>query len=312
MELMHHYSTVVYATFTCDPIIQPMFQARVARVALKCDYLLKTILAITALHMARSKSDKKEKDIYLATALDYYQNALQQATPLLLNLQEGDEEVLNLYFFSSFTIIYVLGSPPQETPTPADPLFGATLFPEWLFLIRGTKSIRPMVVEWDDELKIMFATYGERWVATHPKELPPSRDQDALDTLVGLLKDSVHDETKLDIYVRTVNHMRGIYHIIAFKPHGYVDLSDLFTWIYEVNEDFFPLLEMPTQEALAVFAYFCVLFKRSEFHFWLEGWADRLIRRVKGLVDREHEGWIAWPVEEIERAGGCGIAMDTR
>jgi hypothetical protein len=49
MELMHHYSAVVCSTLTCDPDIRPVFQTLTVRAALKCDYLLKTVLAVAAL-----------------------------------------------------------------------------------------------------------------------------------------------------------------------------------------------------------------------------------------------------------------------
>ncbi|KAK0617687.1 hypothetical protein B0T14DRAFT_434147 [Immersiella caudata] len=309
MELMHHYSSVVCSTLTCDSDIRPVFQTLMVRAALKCDYLLKTVLAVASLHMARSQPEKS--DAYFATALDYYQTALGAANSSLANLKEGGEpeEAVSLWFFSSLTIVFVLGSPPQDA-RPNDPLFAATLFPDWLFLIRGTKSIRPMIRA--DVMAAVTIAYRARWEAMHPGKFQPSREQDAMEELETLLRENLHDSDEhketLTVYLKAISMLKGIFHSIAVHGAEHLDICDLFMWIHEVNDDFIPLLEIPTREALAVFAYFCVLLKKAEFHCWLEGWGDLLIQRVKELVDGEHMGWIRWAVEEIE---GMGVKTGT-
>ncbi|KAK4444766.1 hypothetical protein QBC34DRAFT_442277 [Podospora aff. communis PSN243] len=313
MELMHHYSTVVCNTLSCDPEIRPVFQTLTVRAALKCDYLLKTVLAVAAVHMARSQPDKG--DTYFATALDYYQTALGAANSSLANLKaENDpEEAVNLWFFSSLTIVFVLGSPPQPTTHPSneDPLFSSTLFPDWLFLTRGTKSIRPMIPP--ETMSTLTSIYSARWNAMHPPAFSPSREQDALQNLETLLTQNLqNDKATLAIHLHATAVLRGIFHALSTHGPEHLDISDLFMWIHEVNDDFIPLLERPTQEALVVFAYFCVLLKRAEeWHCWLEGWGDLLMRRLRALVDGEHGAWIEWAVGEVEKGGkgvGWGVA----
>lgn len=53
------------------------------------------------------------------------------------------------------------------------------------------------------------------------------------------------------------------------------------------------------QEALAIFAYACVLFWKMEKFWWMEGWSGLIMNNVWGWLDGEHRGWIEWPIAEI-------------
>lgn len=80
-----------------------------------------------------------------------------------------------------------------------------------------------------------------------------------------------------------------------------LDLSDAFVWLFIVADDFLPLLKPsagPAQEALAIFAHFCILLKRLDGEWWLQGWGTHLILRCHSLLDDEHRLWIRWPIEE--------------
>jgi hypothetical protein len=69
--------------------------------------------------MARSQPDKG--DAYFATALDYYQTALGAANLSLANLKEGGDpdEAVNLWFFSSLTIVFGTPHPPAKRNNPS-------------------------------------------------------------------------------------------------------------------------------------------------------------------------------------------------
>jgi hypothetical protein len=126
---------------------------------------------------------------------------------------------------------------------------------------------------------VLFARYAKRWEAVRPESFLPSPEQTALDEVQGLLHANVADRTSLAIYRRAVQELRGYFHIFVSEATGSLDVTDLFIWIHEIIDDFILLLQVPTQEALVVFAYFCVLLKR--------------------LVGGEHGSWIRWPVAQI-------------
>ena len=85
------------------------------------------------------------------------------------------------------------------------------------------------------------------------------------------------------------------------------DVLDAMVWLWAVSDEFVPLLRVPSQEAVAIFAHFCVLLKHHESHWWLKGWGDHVMGRAREILDEEHREWIAWPVREMGKMdGGSG------
>ncbi len=117
------------------------------------------------------------------------------------------------------------------------------------------------------------------------------------------------------------------------------DVMDAMLWLWVVSDSLVPLLKSgsngggqgssgdpgrngdamegvveegrtePAQEAVAIFAHFCILLKHHESHWWLQGWADHLIARAYEILDEEHRIWIEWPMREVgwSPAGGLRV-----
>jgi hypothetical protein len=75
-----------------------------------------------------------------------------------------------------------------------------------------------------------------------------------------------------------------------------------------VSESLVPLLRVPTQEAVAIFAHYSVLLKHHESRWWLQGWAEHVVMRAQEILDEEHREWIEWPVRELELMSRGGVA----
>jgi hypothetical protein len=79
------------------------------------------------------------------------------------------------------------------------------------------------------------------------------------------------------------------------------ELIDAFIWVFFMAEDLLPLLRAPTtrREAVAIFAFFCVLLHRLDGHWWMQGWGRHLVAHAYDLLDEEGRLWIRWAVDEI-------------
>lgn len=185
-------------------------------------------------------------------------------------------------------------------------LFGESGFPEWLFLLQGTKSLIEMLGSPGEggQLDPFLAQLWRSgiWTNSHPEPGKASDMADALAELEMLVRATVEDRDALCVYVHAIKELRRV--SLAFFNDSQADITDLFTWIYLVLDDFLPLLKVPTQESVAIFSYFCVLLKKLDIHWWIQGWGDHLIRSAHKILDSEHKLWITWPVEEM----GCVFA----
>lgn len=133
----------------------------------------------------------------------------------------------------------------------------------------------------------------------HPQaaESHSADTQSPLQNLRMWLDESEQDTHRLYIYNRAVKELQSLYRLLQMDTR--LEILDAFVWIWEVADDFLPLLELPTQEAVAIFAYFFVVLKRLDDQWWLQGWADHLMSQAYATLDDEHRLWIGWPIEQI-------------
>ncbi|KAM0667074.1 hypothetical protein ACQRIU_004929 [Beauveria bassiana] len=300
LKLMHHFSTSTYATLFSSRTVRHFWRGEAVQSALKYDYVMRAMLAVSALHLAHHSPEKREQ--YISTALTYHRLASREAMSLMSDVDE--EHAGSLFLFSVLTIFFALGGPSQ--PSDGLLLFGESSFPEWLFLLQGTKSLIEMLgppgSRGPVEPLLAHARQSPLWKDPRPETGDASDMMDAMAELEMLVCSTVDDSEALRIYKYAIKELRMV--AMVFLKESQADITDAFTWIYLVLDDFLPLLKVPTQEAIAIFSYFCVLLKKLDMHWWIRGWGDRLIRRAHDMLDSEHKSWIAWPVEEI----GCVLS----
>lgn len=138
--------------------------------------------------------------------------------------------------------------------------------------------------------------------------------------LEGHIVDHCKDESSLAIYKRVIGQLNRLM-IVAYgggMPRGdtgteaqgqggesgkplLMEAWDVILWQFFSGGDFLPLLQKPEpeKEAVAIYAHYLAVMRFSESHWWLEGWANRLMARVWDCLDDETRLWITWPIEEM-------------
>lgn len=181
-------------------------------------------------------------------------------------------------------------------------LMGDSAFPDWIFLLQGVKHLCLALksTTYAGPLKPLIA-HGEarwraRWNASH---VPQHANSSLLQELQTRVNATVADASLLSIYNDAIEELRMQLSLcLSEEPHR-LDLCDAFMWQFTVVDSFLPLLKEPTQEAAAIFAHFCIILKRLEGHWWLQGWATVLISKVWRILDSVHRPWIQWAIEEM-------------
>ncbi|EME81492.1 uncharacterized protein MYCFIDRAFT_7098, partial [Pseudocercospora fijiensis CIRAD86] len=93
MELLHHYLTDTYATLAIRPQGPPTQLFEVPKLAFRHDYLLDTLLAITSLHIAKTRPEEGRREL-VADAVRYQARALSSYRHSLANLTAEDCQAL--------------------------------------------------------------------------------------------------------------------------------------------------------------------------------------------------------------------------
>ncbi|KXH35844.1 hypothetical protein CSIM01_00558 [Colletotrichum simmondsii] len=293
LELMHNFTTFAFNTLSTDPVVRQMWKVPVVRLALECDYVMRAMLSVSALHLAHHRPERR--DFFISRALTYHQMASRTAMGLMGALD--GENCEKLYLFSVLTIFFALACPRKSSDSL---IMGESSFPDWLFLLRGTRSL---LKELDPHtyagpLTPMFNHGRERYMHTRDESKIQS---DLLADLQRLVNKTCADAALLPIYNRAIDELRRTLSVFLWDGGRGMDITDAFVWKYLMAEDFLPLLKSPghTQEAVAIFSHFCILLKRLENEWWLQGWATHLISRAWAVLDQDHRLWIQWPIEEL-------------
>lgn len=104
LQLMHHFTTSTYATLFCYPPVRHFWRGEAVQMGFRCDYVMRAILAVSALHLAYHSPERRE--MYTSTALTYHRIASRQAMGLMSDLKE--ENASNLFIFSILTMFFGL------------------------------------------------------------------------------------------------------------------------------------------------------------------------------------------------------------
>lgn len=110
LELMHNFTTFTCTTMASDPAVRQLLRTTAVHLAVDCEYLMRSILAVSALHLSRYRPQKKT--LYLQHAMQHHQTASSAAIELLTDLRA--EECERLHLFSMLTVYY--GKPRHISP----------------------------------------------------------------------------------------------------------------------------------------------------------------------------------------------------
>ena len=72
----------------------------------------------------------------------------------------------------------------------------------------------------------------------------------------------------------------------------------MFIWLFRILDEYVQLLNQRRQEALVVFAFFCVILKRFDHIWYMSGWSTHILGNIWYMLDEQHRLWIQWPMEE--------------
>lgn len=102
LELMHNFITYTCTTMASDPAVRQLLRTTAVHMAVDCEYIMRSILAVSALHLSRYRPQKK--GLYLERAMQHHQAASSAAIEQMTDLRV--EECERLHIFSVLTVYY--------------------------------------------------------------------------------------------------------------------------------------------------------------------------------------------------------------
>ncbi|KAH8588277.1 hypothetical protein B0O99DRAFT_677554 [Bisporella sp. PMI_857] len=291
LELLHHFCTSTYYTLSHNSILRTMYQTTVVKIGCACDYVMYSILSISALHLSRLNADQERH--LLSQALDLHHLAITTGLPALQNITA--ENCTCLYIFSVLTFIFESARRSKIH----------TLFSEedtgligWVSVLRGSRAI----IESSSRALLQDGPLGPLLAAGARRariQASSSAHTDHLRELQSLVNEAPASSDEIQTYNLSIDSLRLTFNVVFKKPPDTYEATDVFVWLYKLSDHFLELLSQRKPEALAILAHFSVLLKELDDRWWINGWSERLISQIHGVLGEEHRLWIVWPIREI-------------
>ncbi|GAB1316845.1 hypothetical protein MFIFM68171_07055 [Madurella fahalii] len=280
LELLHHFTTSTFKTFSTRDETERLWQVEVPKQAFAHVFLLHHILALSAYHLAHLHPQRRQAHSLRASQ---HQSLGIRGMRMALTRITADN-CHALFASASFLFICALASSTAE-PT-IDDLVDVFL------LVKGIGSVLS-----SSDATIRSGPLSELFVRRGPAE----RLNPTLNRVVLALEDFSDqlDKTQSDERVWDIIHTEAKRLATAIREASAASKDSEYrvvaAWPILMMDDLVPLLRQRNHAALALVSYYCVVFHEAELQYWfMKGWTSGVIRDILKTIEspwNQHSAW---------------------
>ncbi|KAI9730417.1 MAG: hypothetical protein M1834_005927 [Cirrosporium novae-zelandiae] len=282
LKLLHHFSIATYATLDTVVAQQRIWQEDVIQMGFQYPFVLRGILAISALHLA-TLSSTLSTDL-LIQASTQHNRALGDFRTTLININESN--CTPLFAISCLTVVHAFAV--AQIQTTQDPVADIL---NCLHLIRGVNSV--LQPYWP---KLMASELSPRldngWRRGVAGEVPEIL---RLKVLVNSLPNLDNGITNT-AYMQAIEQLHVVFLEVMTSDENRSDLALLFTWPITLSEKFLTLLSSRQPVAMIILAHFVAfLHYKKSYCWWLSQSNKHIINAINVSLGFNYREWLSWP-----------------
>lgn len=299
LELLHHYTSRAYCTFSLSPEINGVLQYDIPREGFSEASLLHQVLAFSALHLAYLHPNHRQR--YLIPAYQHQDVALEKVK-LALAGELAEEQCHGIYAASIFLVNCAFATLPcSEILNPNFNSIDSLI--DIFTLVSGMAAI--LLVS---EQKLRSGPL-QGIFPTPNRALPPTAGglQD-VSSFLGKVKTTLADpkgefygsDTLVAVSAAVVlldSISDASRSLLATSP----ELRIVFVWPLRLSQSYLDLLQRRHPSATVVLAYYTVVLLYGERHCWfLTKWAERLMSSIwEQLSNTPYHKMVEWPLSMV-------------
>ncbi|KAF7590875.1 hypothetical protein BBP40_002289 [Aspergillus hancockii] len=293
LKLLHIWTTETYRTLSPRPELQTIWRVEAPKVGFSSPYVMHAILSVASLHLSRLCSPERKQQCFNEAQL-HHDAAMQTVVPNISRLIE--EQGTAVILFSWLTCFYSCGRPRTQDESL---LLGRDGPAEWLTFFRGNKVILESSSDTfrSGILAPVFAN-GER-NAYLRQTAPVNEGEKYVGELRNLILEHVTDPEERQTYCDVLDLLSKSFVIIMDSNSRVVETTVVLSWLLEVSNEYIEFLRRKSPLALIIYAYFCVLVKKMEWMWWVEGLSHQFMGEIYGALDEVYRTRLQWPMSEI-------------
>ena len=266
----------------------------VAKIGFKHPHILHSTFALTALHLARCRPDRKEE--YVKIANHHYERALALVTPEIAKIHPDNcDAVLGTVHAMCF-ISWARGPQPGEYLA-----FAREGQSDWLLMFRGVRATLESIGKQHYSHARTAAAQKKAPAPKKERTLPvlevPGEYDEQLDRLHEYVEFISKDTPAFEGDMMAVQGLRAVFENRYQGKDSEFHVA--FGWLYCVPDDFLDRLQQRTSTALIVYAHFIVLLHDMERFWYMKGWTHHVMSGIFEALDDEHMLWITWPMAQV-------------
>jgi hypothetical protein len=321
LELMYNFTTKTAISISDGHNAQSFFSTTCVELGFRYDYLLHTILALSAFHMAyqqgskptgKSEDSSKLANTYLQAAHRHYDSALHGYRE---SLSDVNMESCHPVFGCACLLFITYLAQPHEVDHAASELELhiyasrelSSRLSEWIILIRGL----PSILGHNESREVLRNGPLAAIMRAYPKSKPGVKrkgiddvEESYLNSLSGAIRDQ-SDHKVNETCQAAIEKLRDALNQGSSTP----DAMLAFSWPMLVHQDYVVLLESQCSEALLILAYYCVLLYSSSSRWWNNKWPRSILKLIKATLNSKWMPWLKWPLQKVFADNDCDITM---
>ena len=299
LRSLHNWTLEAYKGFGDTSEENSFWQVEVPQLACSHPFLMHSLLAISCLHIARHSMDRQ--GCYRTIAAQHQDKALPAYRSMVSDLarSRNEQKTCAMVVFASLIPIYSVLSPPADVQLSESSRVLAHAI-EVFSLLRGATEVVgvlgvcPMVSR-------ARAVAGNIELSLNPEDarlaiLNPLISRDLVLSPSEADKISQASSTALHL-LRSCFAML----FVASKPVSI--MRTLTLWVESIPKTFLEALSELQPGALVILAHWCIMLKRAEVHWYLQGSAKNILSAIHGVLNEKWRAQIAWPLQVVYDQG---------
>jgi hypothetical protein len=286
---MHNFATSTCFTLSNNAELREIWRTSIPGMAFAHRCLLKAMLALSALHIAHFRPEKRE--FYQQFAALHNESALREGASMIANISE--ENCSAVLIFSLLATLNDLAAPRKEDSLL---LVGDSGIADWLYTIRGMGQIAKG--SWERLSLSVIAPLIRivmRDLDRGSSETPP--EAPALESLKSSLEKMEIESSSANI--AAVDQLLANFSAVHNRARSSCEMPAILSWPCQVPDGYIELLRESEPWSLVVLAYFCALLKKGDLFWWMEGWPVHILGYIYQSLGDEYRLAIRWPMETI-------------
>lgn len=288
LALMHQWSVATCYGFGDDFTDDVDFwRDQVPIMAQQFPIVMRGILAMSALHLAKSTLDPIARIHYLRTAAYHQDLAIPEYRRALHNVTK--ENVVAVMVFSVIVSIYSFAAPRDPRRTFAE---GP---PEWIFLHRSVVNPPAHWQSWLGHSIFERQLHRMTLPAIDPSINPEDYRLGCLEAVITSLP--AEEAPEAAAYEGALYWLRQAF-AHTYNPESMLGgKCALLFWIEHVPQGYIDLLRLQRPHAMLLLAHAAILIRRAS-HFWfLDGFAEHVISEARQAMSVEYWSWLDYPMQ---------------